>query len=44
MYIRAVSLSLSLSLSAYLNHQHLLMKHAFTMQASSTLFTDNHEV
>jgi len=36
-------LSLSLSLSLYLNHPHLLMKPAFTMRESSNHFAENSE-
>jgi len=42
LFIRQIS-SLSLSLSTYLNHPHLLMKPAFTMRESSNHFADNSE-
>ena len=35
--------SLSLSLSLYLNYQHLLMKPVFTMRESSNHFAENSE-
>ncbi len=41
--ISVLSLSLSLSLSTYLNHPHLLMKPVFTMRESSNHFAENSE-